>query len=752
MAMKRFSLPLLIVLFAFCLCSPAGFGQQIPPVKTGEIQGTVYRLGSGQRLVGASVRLIETNQFRTTDAKGEFRFINLPPGEYTLNASAWGYRVLEAQAVIIKPNDITAVKIYLGRIEFLFEEVLVTTQRLPVTVSQTSLRSLEIKRIPGTGGDALRALSSLPGIGVANDFSGQLYIRGGGPDDNVFYFDRVPLGAVYHFGALVSTISSEIIDRIDVYPGGFGAEFGADAQAVIDIYSRNRSQDEWRGKFNVNLLYSEGLLEGNIGQRGFWYLAGRRSYIDLFPLEFEQIRQFPRFWDYQLKLSYDLSEKHQLNLSAFAADDIFKLNIDADIADDDATLIGDFSFADRFNTQAIQLRSLLTDRLTSNLSLSRSTRFFGINFGQGFFLNIEPTDYQLREDLKYELTPKMQLESGLILSSGPRKASTFFVRPPDEGDPSFNFTFEEKVRVESEERFDFIEGYLQSRYSLFPFLSFAAGLRLEYFNLTDRISLAPRGSLNFTIPTGARVRLAIGRYEQSPQPYQILPEVGNPALTDSSANHYMLEIERQISTSTGVKLAGFQKELSDLVTRDEAATYLNQGKGYAHGIEFSVNHRVGEKFFAWANYAYSRSKRRDRPEDPERRYSFDQPHVATLIASYKFTPTWEMGAKWQYASGNPYTPVIGTTQEPNPTTGEMTYRPIFGETNSLRYPPVHRLDLRLKKSFISNRWQMGVYLEIFNVYNRKNVLEFDYNEDYTELEETNTQLPLLPYLGLTAEF
>ena len=453
-----------------------------------------------------------------------------------------------------------------------------------------------------------------------------------------------------------------------------------------------------------------------------------------------------------MKLSYDLNEKHQLSVSAFAADDIFKLNIDADIADNDPTLIGDFSFADRFNTQAIQLRSLFTDRLTSNLSLSRSERFFGINFGQGFFLNIEPTDYQLREDLKYKLTPKHQLESGVILSSGPRKASSFFTRPPDEGDASFNFTFEEKVRAEAEERFDFIEGYLQSRYSLLPFLSVAAGLRLEYFNLTDRMSLVPRGSLNFTMPNGAGIRFAIGRYEQSPQPYQIISGVGNPSVTDSAANHYILEIERKISPSTGLKLAGFHKDLRELVTRDDEAIYLNQGKGYARGIEMLVNQRVGEKFFGWANYAYSRSKRRDRPEAPERLYSFDQPHVATLIASYKLTPTWEIGAKWQYASGNPYTPVIGTTQEPNPTTGERTYRPIFGETNSRRYPPVHRLDLRLKKSFIFNRWQMGAYLEVFNVYNRKNVLEFDYNEDYTELEETNTQLPLLPYLGVTVEF
>lgn len=293
MLMKCFSFLLSIALLAGFLGVPAGFGQQTTTAETGEIQGKVYRRGSGQRLVGASVRLMETNQFLTTDAQGEFRFPEMPAGKYTLTAFAWGYRLPEVQAVMVQPNEITAVNIYLERIEILFEEVLVTAQRFPKKVSQQSLGALAIKRIPGTAGDALRALPTLPGIGVANDFSGQLYIRGGGPDDNVFYFDRVPLGFVYHFGALVSTISSEIIDHIDVYAGGFGAEFGADAQAVIDIYSRNRAQDGFRGKFNVNLLYSEGLLEGTIGQPGSWYLAGRRSYIDLFPLEVERIKQLP---------------------------------------------------------------------------------------------------------------------------------------------------------------------------------------------------------------------------------------------------------------------------------------------------------------------------------------------------------------------------------------------------------------------------------------------------------------------------
>ena len=273
---------------------------QPPVADTGEIDGTVYQRESGRRLANVNVRLIETNQHTLTDEKGGFGFSNVPAGEYTLTAS--GYRTPEDEAVTVKPGQTTEVQLYLEGVEFLLEEIRVTSPRPPVTVGRQTVGALEVKRVPGTASDAIRALAALPGIGVANDFIGELHIRGGGPLDNRFYLDRTPVGYPYHFGGLVSTVNSEVINRIDVYAGGFGAEFGDDAQAVIDIYSRRGRDDRLGGKFNLNLLYSEGLLEGPIGKRGSWYLAGRRSYVDLFPIEVEAITTFPRFWDYQAKV------------------------------------------------------------------------------------------------------------------------------------------------------------------------------------------------------------------------------------------------------------------------------------------------------------------------------------------------------------------------------------------------------------------------------------------------------------------
>ena len=116
------------------------------------------------------------------------------------------------------------------------EAIQVETERLE-TRPQYTLRGDLLRQMTGSGGDPIRGIARLPSVGTVNDFMGVLSIRGGAPGDNLYYFDRLPLGYPYHLLGIVSVVSSEVIGKVDVHPGGFGAEFGADSQAVIDIHS-----------------------------------------------------------------------------------------------------------------------------------------------------------------------------------------------------------------------------------------------------------------------------------------------------------------------------------------------------------------------------------------------------------------------------------------------------------------------------------------------------------------------------------
>ena len=761
---------------------------QLPAVDDGEIRGTVNFRRSEVGIPNVTVQLSGTGQQTLTDKNGQFRFDKLRPGIYTLTVTVRGSRQVN-EVVPVKSGQTTEVQIKIEGDVFTLEEIETQgKQTLPKAGKQT-LRAAEIKRVPGTIGDVLRALQVLPGIGVGNDWDSILHIRGGPPGDNRFYFDRLPLFYPYHWGGLVSTIHADVLSKIDVYAGGFGAEFGADAQAVIDITSRQGRPDRVGAKFDVNMLYSEGLLEGPLGKRGSWYLAGRRSYIDLFvPVgEVEGIEVFPRFWDYQGKVSYALSEKHQLYINAFASDDLLDFDVTAESEEEEATIEGDptlvgiFRFEDTFNPQGLHLRSTLTNQLTSDFSLSRANYLRDFRLGQ-LFLRRQPAQYELREDLAYRLNPKHQLESGVLLSTAEWELSSLFPRPPDEGDPnapiSFDnpflfwtnlqfYIFEERIEQAVKKRFNFIEGYVQHQYAPWAFLSATLGLRLDYFNLTDLVSVEPRGNLQFKIRNGSEIRFAFGRYQISPYSWQIAPGLGNPDVKESTAIHYIAEAEHQLAPRTILKVAGYHKDFSELITRDQQLVYLNQGSGFARGTEFSLEHRPSERFFGYANYAYSVSKRRDRPSEPERYYSFDQTHVATLTASYKPAPAWELGAKWQYRSGNPYTPVLGVKRVFHPEIEQFRRAPIYAETNSARLPSFHRLDLRISKSITFRHWRLNIFFAVFNAYNRKNVLSFFYEfGEYIESDHAPTeyeinaldepvilpQLPRIPYLGITAEF
>ena len=739
----------------------------------GEIKGTVFRQGSQELVSGVIARVVESDQQVVTDDQGQFKFTDLPARTYLLTLTRFRFRTKTIEVSLTEDQSIS-LNIRLERIDFIFDEIVVSGQRLTKSVSRQSVTGLEIKRIPGAGGDALRAIQALPGIKAGADFGGQLYVRGGGPEDNQIYFDRYPLANAYHFGGLVSTVSSEILQRIDIYAGGFGAEYGQDSQAIIDIYSRPGNRKNLRGKVNLNILYSEGLIEGPLGQSGSWYFAGRRSYFDLFPLEkvIKVITAFPRFWDYQTRFNYEINEKFQVDFTAFAADDFAELAFTEEEQDEE-DLRGALYIKNSAHVQGFHLRSLLSPRLTYDFNLSHNKQLINFKIGQGFFLRIQPNVYDVRHDVVYKISPNLSLESGLLNSIGDVVVQLFFPNPPEEGDPNYDFLEAEKNRVDTEQEAYEVEGYLQTRFTMGEYLSVAVGTRLDYSaDLTAQSTPQPRVSLSLTPSDLPQLRLAYGRYMQTPQPQQFFEPGGNPQLEESMADHFIVEFERAFENGTMIKAAGYRKQLDKQVQRDpeqdplKNKNYLNIGEGYAQGMEFLLQYRQGERFFGWLSYARSVSKRRDAPDQDYRFYSYDQTHIATVIASYKFTKTFEIGGRWQYATGNPYTPLICEENSINPCyeatinprNGQSRKIPLYGSINSFRVDPFHRLDVRISKNFIFDTWQIGTYLELINAYNRKNVLQFSYDENYERNESGEVkkdivgQLPLVPYFGIIVEF
>jgi hypothetical protein len=391
------------------------------------------------------------------------------------------------------------------------------------------------------------------------------------------------------------------------------------------------------------------------------------------------------------------------------------------------------------------------------MTFAHTPYLFDVKVGSGKnFLRVAPDFYSLRTDLSYDLAPIHRLETGLAAATGIVKIKSFFPRPPSEGELNYRFSEQKKVESNTRDRYHLIEWYLQHKFTPIKLITLSLGFRMDYFNRTDQLSLEPRASLSLRFLDDSETRLAWGKYLQSPLPYQLSPLWGNPELSDSEAVHYIFDIQRRFGAKTDAKLAFYHKAFSNLITPDPSQIYLNQGQGFARGMELFIRHRPSERFLGWLSYAYSISKRRDRPKASERLYSFDQTHVISLVASYFISPSFEVGAKWHYSTGTPYTPVVGAVTNPDNYDDYSAYpvprfKPLFGDINSKRLPSFHRLDLRLDKQFNFRTWKLGVYLEILNAYDRKNVLAIDYNQDYSK-EKQLYQLPIIPILGVNMEF
>lgn len=651
----------------------------------------------------------------------------------------------------------------------------ITAEKIEKKPKNTIEGSL-INSLVGTGGDPLRVLDILPSVGVLSDFTGILSVRGGGPEDNLYYFDRLPLGYPYHLYGIVSTVNPDVIQKVDVYPGGYGAEFGSESQAVIDIYSRSRTDKTIATNLNLNPVYSQAFVEGSIGERGYYYVFGRRSNMgplfDLLPtlleIESDFVVQVPRFWSYQGKGVYQLNKTHRVELNAFGSDDSAHFRFGTDEVSE-SDLRGPFSSDNPFDSQGIHLYSEREKDFRSIISLTRSFSRSELEYGEGYYYRNADSVYSLRTDLHYWINnPITLLESGILLTILPSHIISIGSRPLEEGDWDYNIRLKkdgEKISESISEKMHRLEGYSQLTKDIFSsnFVNTycSIGLRGTYFNLIDTFSIQPRALFGFTFGPNFTtnhhlsllpidIQLQYGNYVQNPQLYQLVLGDKKYPISPSLARHYVMTMEKRLTNETRVEIATYYKQLLDMISFDiNERSYRNQRIGSITGFEFSLEHKIGDVLRGWVAYSYTISKRQDTPYEREREYMFSTPHVLSLNLNYTFH-TLDIGANWRYKSGVLYAPLEDRELYTNPFSKKETWLPIYGDP--LRTEPYHRLDLRIHWTYSRlDRFRAGFTFELWNVYNRINSFQVRYNSDFTK-EVPIAQLPFVPFIALTFKY
>lgn len=701
-----------------------------------------------------------------TAPDGSFMAEGLGPGKYRLHVEAEGFTPIDSEETIDVAEEIS-VTLRLTRINkaapppvepgapanAVVEEVEVRGVRPPREVTRRTLEQRELSRIPGTNGDALRALQFLPGVARPPGLAGLLIVRGSAPQDTNIFIDGTLVPIVYHFGGISSVVPTEALDRIDFYPGNFSTQYGRVMGGIVDVGLRDpKSKDgKIHGLVQADLIDARALAQGPIGKTGWnFLLAGRRSYVDVWlkPV-LEQagagVTTAPVYYDYQAILSKDFSSRSNLRLALIGSDDRLEVLI-RQVNASQPGLTGGVGLNTGFWRAQAKYRNKISDDTELKAVLAFGQDFIGFTAGSLFF-DLTSNPLSSRVELSQKIASGVTMNVGMDWLWAPYKIAVRLPPIPKPGEPPAGpFSTQQPLFVEETGAvyrpaiYDEIELTPAKGTRIVP------GVRMDYSKDTKSWDVSPRVLFRQEVnPKGMRTTLkgGVGVFRQPPQPQETNPVFGQLGLSSNRAIHYSLGGEREFTRNIELSTEAFYKQLDNLVTPRAG----NSGEGRVYGLEALLRYKPDARFFGWLAYTLSRSERRDTPSEPLRSFQYDQTHILTVLGSYKLGRGWEVGATFRLVSGNMITPnSYGFFDQNVGSYLAQTSYPQFGT----RLPAYHQLNIRVDKGWKFQTWSLGAYLDVQNAYNQGNIEGVSYNYNFSQ-KTFATGIPLLPSLGLRGE-
>jgi hypothetical protein len=622
---------------------------------------------------------------------------------------------------------------------------------LPGAALQKQISIREAMDLPGVLGDPVKAIAQLPG--VVSGGRGELLVHGSKEGESAPNINHLPVGYLFHLGSLHSVISPEAIDQIDVYLGNFDATYGNAIGGVVDITPRPPGGGDG-GYLHLGLLDSS--LGGDVALGDGWAVSfhGRRSYLDLFiPTDAfsngdskNRLTTFPNYWDANLTLAWT-SGKHRVSLENLTAHDEFGLDLqDNEKKDPAATgpLWGRYGFSStglrwryddgvyRAMTLVGYMRQWNRFQLFSNFSLDIESDLATVFHLSTYTVGAH--DLSLGFEGTYTHTPVRARSPG----------------PPEDDQVDVDFTSSPVYDVRQD--VDVPAGALivQDTVRLGDRVRLRLGVRGEWVDFGAYRPIAlPRGSLVVDVTANDSLAASAGQYARRPDGYKFADQLGNPRLTDEKADHYGLAWTHR-QDGGELTIEPFYKHLYDLALSDPATGYSNSGTGRAYGIDVAAKLR-GATWYLSLSYAYQDARRQLTATD-RTQYSFygDVPHTAQLSGSWQFAPAWSASFLAKYATGQPYTPIVGTYTYTD-SNGSTRLRPTYGRPYSERFPDFFMLNLRAAWTTTVRTTPLELAFEVINATNQKNVQGIEYDDNYNKKGES-TGLPLLVSLNATARF
>jgi TonB family protein len=731
-----------------------------PPPSPVRFGGRLLERGTRRPLEGVEVAAEvggEVTAQAVTDAEGRFA-LEVPAAAFRVVALPTGHDRL-AIDVTAKPGEVREETFYLqaapGGGAY---TAVVRGDRVRREVTKQVLPADEVAQLPGSQGDTLKAVLNLPGAARPSYLGGALILRGSAPGDSAAFVDGLEIPILYHFGGLRSTFAPRFLDSVEFVPGNFSADYGRLTGGIVNARVRDPSKDLVRGEADFNLYDAGVALEAPLSKS--WSVGGafRRSWIDtLLPLFFSSssavsFTTAPRFYDYQFIATYQPDERDKVRVLFFGSQDSLAAIINR--PGNDPTLAGDLRARIAYHELQSSWTHVFSPVLRHESWIALGLQQVDTAIGPGLFFDLTTYRLDARSTFTWQAARGVEARAGLDLQDNFYDVALDVPRLPTEGQPPVPVSTQQRVRSTRSGTLYDPAAFTELRLSPVESVSIVPSVRLDWDSGIQRWSVDPRLMARWTVADGTVLKAAAGVYQQPPSAPESSRDLGNPDLLFQRSYQYSAGFEQRLRPGVDLDVTGFYKDLTRVVVRNTATdldptapAYLNSGKGRIYGLEVLLRARLGERFFGWVAYTFQRSFRTDAPGDPERLFSFDQPHILTALASYQLSSKWALGGRFRLVSGNPYTPVTGSLYD---ATTDV-YVPSYGATNSGRLGTFHALDVRVDRFWTYPRWRLSAYLDVQNIYNRANQEGWQYSFDYRQ-KTAATGLPILPILGAKAEW
>ncbi len=744
------------------------------------VSGYVTDAGSGERMIDATVYEKASFAGTTTNNYG-FYSLALQRGESVIIVSYLGYDPITVELNLMR-DTVMNFSLVMSSSEIDAVTVTASGRQSKIESPQMSMIDIPVEKflkLPVIFGEAdvLKVIQLLPGVQSGTEGSTGIYVRGGGPDQNLFLLDGVPVYNASHLFGFMSVFNPDAVKSVQLYKGGFPARYGERLSSVVDIRMKEGNQKEFHGNFAIGVISSKLSLEGPIiKDKTSYIISARRTYYDVLarPLilalnddKNSRTTGGYYFYDLNAKINHRFSDRSRLYLSSYLGRDrAFTRNSSRPEYYDENN--DRYEYKDSYGLgwgniiTSLRWNYLLTNKLFSNTTLTYSKYDFDVTIESSaenlttkekefdyfrYFSGIEDVGAKIDFDYYPSIKHSVKYGAGYTWHNFKPGVTTFRYDPMYE-DVGIDTTFGD-VKIRASE---FI-AYAEDNFDITPRIKMNAGIRLSLFNVQDTsyFVFQPRVSIRYLATDDLSFKVS---YSKMAQFVHLLTTSAISLPTDlwlPVTRRFEPPISHQVAIGSSFRLPGqmemtieaFYKTMDNLIEYKEGAFFggtgagweakVEKGRGWAYGAEFLIEKSYG-KFTGWVGYTLAWTERQFENLNFGNVFpaKYDRRHDISVALTHTFSERIDAGLVWVYGTGNAATLGINEYPPEDFMGGDYYYSNIteYPGRNNYRTPSYHRLDLGVNLHKQKKRGMRTWSFSVYNAYSRQNPFFIYWSSEY----------------------